>query len=242
MVMSNNILAINGRSGPLPVELLDPREAMQVWGREAAAFPQTGLWPLLLADGWDACAGSDDPYPESIDDVLSQAATTSKQSLLDKWRKAIDEAISVDSEDGEDVDFDYPALSGPPPAMIETSWAVDGLMEAPKNTPIVRLPIAHPADVCAILPFGSWNECPDDADHVVVWRSWHERFGAVPLSMGRDTVELWLPEPVSDPELAKQVSIEWFLYCPDAVWQGTETLDALGHSIRACRIWSFWWD
>ena len=60
--------------------------------------------------------------------------------------------------------------------------------------------------------------------------------------MGNDTVEMGVTRPPSKIEALRALSREYFLYCPDAIHQGSETMEALAEALVANHAWYFWWD
>lgn len=107
------------------------------------------------------------------------------------------------------------------------------------------LAIVHdtaPGDVAAILNFGGWNDCPAPALHVAFARNWNLRFGAVPICMTHDIIELHVPRPPSTAAEAFAVAWEQSVYCPDLIYQGTRTIERLSQEIWRSPFWYFWWD
>lgn len=64
-----------------------------------------------------------------------------------------------------------------------------------ESQPVERIwiavtPIALPWESASAIEFGAWNECPTSEEHVVVMRYWFERWGAEPVAITSDTVEM----------------------------------------------------
>lgn len=108
---------------------------------------------------------------------------------------------------------------------------------------IVHVPTDKPWEVPLLVPFGGWNECPDNADMAAVLKKWYESFGAVPAAITHDTLELVLPKAVARDE-ATMLAREHFLFCPDRVDQCTEsgTIGELAGDLSVSTVWYFWWD
>ncbi len=108
---------------------------------------------------------------------------------------------------------------------------------------VVHLPTDKPWEVPLLVPFGGWNECPDNADMAAVLKKWYESFGAVPAAITHDTLELVLPKAVPRDE-ATMLAREHFLFCPDRVDQCTEsgTIGELAGDLSVSTVWYFWWD
>ncbi len=93
--------------------------------------------------------------------------------------------------------------------------------ETRKTMPLIlaHIPVKHPWEVFAYLPFGGWNECPDTDELMAVTKYWFEQYGAVPAVMTHDVLEFDLPAPVPQ-ERAMEVAQEQYAFCPDVVDQG----------------------
>ena len=115
---------------------------------------------------------------------------------------------------------------------------------------IVLLPTTKGWEVPAYMAFGGWNSCPGPDVHVAVLRSWHERFGAEPVTMTHDVLELTVVRRPASRELAVELALEQYRYCEDIVTQGVGTVDALAASAglrliddvalpanNHCRVW-----
>ncbi len=117
--------------------------------------------------------------------------------------------------------------------------------ETRKTMPLIlaHIPVKHPWEVFAYLPFGGWNECLDTDELMAVTKYWFEQYGAVPAVMTHDVLEFDLPAPVPQ-ERAMEVAQEQYAFCPDVVDQGGEdaTVGALADTLRQSDKWYFWWD
>ncbi|BDH59193.1 hypothetical protein MTP03_41320 [Tsukamurella sp. PLM1] len=79
------------------------------------------------------------------------------------------------------------------------------------------------------------------ADIAAVLRSWEERFGAVPVSIGYDSLMLQVARPPQAPDQLDGVLSEHYAVCPDNVDRG-EGADAYREGLSEWTHWSFWWD
>jgi hypothetical protein len=57
-----------------------------------------------------------------------------------------------------------------------------------------------------------------------------------------DVIEMTVARPPMTKEAAMELAKEQFLYCPDIVYQGTESVEALAAGLLDARVWFFWWD
>lgn len=107
---------------------------------------------------------------------------------------------------------------------------------------LAEVPVSAPWHLFAWFPFGNWNGCPDKKTLVNVGRYWFEQHGAVPAFITHDTLEMTVPQPVSDAQ-SLYLAKEQYAYCLDQVEQtGLQTIHALADSLRTSTVWHFWWD
>lgn len=107
---------------------------------------------------------------------------------------------------------------------------------------LLLVPVTRPADVPAHLGWwGAANYDLSGGDISAVLRSWEDRFGAVLIGMGFDTLTLHAAHPPVEPRQIELVAREQFAFCPDIVDQGVETIEALQECVADARWW-FWWD
>lgn len=106
---------------------------------------------------------------------------------------------------------------------------------------LASLPVKHPWEVFAHLPFGEWNECPQDLEHMAVAKYWFEEYGAVPALAAHGVAEYVLPAPIPQ-KRAMEAALEQYGYCADIVDQSFETVGALADSLPRSTVWYFWWD
>lgn len=107
---------------------------------------------------------------------------------------------------------------------------------------LAEVPVSAPWQIFAWFPFGNWNGCPDKKALANVGRYWFEQHGAVPAFITHDTLEMTVPQPVSDAK-SLYLAKEQYAYCLDQVEQtGLQTIHALADSLRTSTVWHFWWD
>jgi hypothetical protein len=108
------------------------------------------------------------------------------------------------------------------------------------NIAIVTAPEAWM--VPCYLRIGGWNDCPDAEEHAALFRYWGEKYGARVACVSGDVIEMTVARPPMTKEAAMELAKEQFLYCPDIVYQGTESVEALAAGLLDARVWFFWWD
>ena len=108
-----------------------------------------------------------------------------------------------------------------------------------ENILLVEVPVQQPWQIFAYIPFGGWNGCPEYAEHMAVAKYWHEKYDAVVAHISSDTLEYYVPQPVSVDTMS--LAEEQMGYCPD-ILQNDINLTTLARMNQASNVWSFWWD
>lgn len=206
----------------ISAEMLPEDQLTELVRSLAAAFPQTGLWPLQalgLDNGLDRPWGSgemDGPEGE-IPDALSMLLTR------DHSEEPTVPAVT--------------ALAAPQPG---PDLRPDQLgVEAGG---LLLVPVARPADVPAALGWwGGTNYAISGADFSAVLRSWEDRFGTILVSVGFDSMTVQVGRPPATEEQADALLREHYGFCPDNIDQGMAP-DAFRVGLTEWRYWNFWWD
>ena len=154
------------------------------------------------------------------------------------------EMVGQRKEDAADDDMDWEEeVLGAMEGGFENSrfssyWNDDTEMTYPVI--LGKIPVKNPWEIFAYLPFGNWNDCPDTAELMAVTKYWYEQYGAVPVAMSHDELELLLPTPIAK-EKAMDVAVEMYGFCPD-MDQNFNEVGALADSLWQSTVWYFWWD
>ena len=106
---------------------------------------------------------------------------------------------------------------------------------------LAKIPVKHPWEVFAWLPFGGWNSCPDTPRLMAAARYWFEQYGAVPAVVSRDTLEFELAAPAPE-ERAMELAVEQYGLCPDLNQGEGGAIGKLADGLRQSTVWHFWWD
>jgi hypothetical protein len=234
--------------------LIERAKALEEWQQRASQFETTKAWPVLLgrSDKLHEFAESDnfnDGFAESREAVFKEALSIDLEAFFEGQIRQFLEDMEEEEfeEDEEEVDGEELIKVDPTSLDIarKTSTrlvAIDGISAA-KHTHvgIVAIPCSAPWEVLTIRPF-AWQEPLSDAVLTATLKSWYERFGALPIGVLTDVLELWLPKPITDPHAASTTALEMFAICPDIVDQGTDTVQALAQELLNANIWFLWWD
>lgn len=216
--------------------MADDQPIMAAYRQARVRGEKEGFLPMLVA--------ADELLLECLEDAdqaraeLLAAPLESGEEFLQKWLKEMKEELEEDEPDyweqligevagGEGID------------RFLSIWDYSGKQTIP--IVLAEIPVKNPWEVFAYLPFGGWNECPANEEHMAVAKYWFEKYGAVPALMTHDVLEYSLPASISQ-EKAMEVAWEQFTYCSDIVEQGVGTVGALADGLAQSKFWYFWWD
>jgi len=214
-------------------------ELIKVAGKDALLTYQSlktkaGVIPVIVGDDDDIASMAEvmDYVPDSFEQLLQQAATIDPLDWFIK--RQVQDADYYDLTTGEWQDFS--------PAM-DISVHLDVLTNEPKDEIYIALvPVQESWMIPAFLKIGDWNDCPTAAEHTAIFNYWNECYGITVAGITRDVIELEVQRPPTTREQAIQLAEQQFIYCPDIVYQGTQTIAALASTLLNGRVWFFWWD
>lgn len=199
----------------------DPTE---LWWRLAAAFGETGLWPLVVT---------------TLNDDSTPGRPWTTGELGDPREPAGDAEKFFADADSQRFPDGIPGLAG-------TLRPEGDAVELPRidlpRAQLMLVATTRPADVLGQLGWLGAVNHHEAGDLTVVLRSWEDRFGTVPVLVGFDTLgTLSAAVPSEADDLCRLVA-EHYAFCPDNVDQGTDDLDAYAASVSGSPTWMFWWD
>ena len=224
--------------------------AYEYAGKNAA---HEGFVPMLIAVDetlWECLMLNSDPAHEGDDDHAfdPDAVAAYRQSQLaaplPDGRMVLEDGMAERRAEAEDdsKDWDTEVVGRMEGGFNNHRFSGYWNSETDMTHPVIlaRIPVRHPWEVFAHLPFGNWNDCPDTPQLMAVARYWFEKFGAVPAVMTHDELDFALPKPIGR-EFAVQTALEQYAFCPD-MDQNHESVGALADTLRQSKIWYFWWD
>lgn len=227
-----------GPRGPIFAFWTPGRDAIN-WWHALRAHASTVGHPLLL--------GSDEHLDRLRESMDGGAREVGLVDTFDPaaWFAARREAAGEGMDPEELTEFEN-SIHGPWPATSPSNAFVTPF-DLKTHQPVERIwiaimPIAQPWESAAAIEFGAWNECPTPEEHVVVMRYWYERWGAEPVAITSDTVEMLVDKPPHSQAEALALANEHFAYCEDIVTQGVGTIEALAATLQEAKTWFFWWD
>ena len=215
--------------GPVWGVLVPSRRVFAAWTVLREAMPRTGGWPIVIGNVPRLPSLDRDARP--VETILASAAEVDPR----EWAR---------QRAGEDPDR-FASPSGDWPATVRHGEAFRVLSELGRQAEpavIALAPTALPHQVPAHLRFGGWSDCPPPEVHVAVFREWHERFGAEPVVMTKDTLELLVRRPVSSREEALELARFQRPYDGNLVDQGVDSVEVLAARLLGNPRWFFRWD
>lgn len=218
----------------------DYEEVMDAYGQAVLQGQQEGFTPILVPadEVLDECLGilRDDGY--SVEKALRSELGNGKDLLKMRLGECAD-----DEADGDSVDGFMGEFHGEPTVVDKYTAFKDFRSKGIVETILLKVPTTKPWELVAYVPFGGWNECPEVETMMAVCKYWFEKYGAIPVTISHDVMEMRVSAPVTGPD-SMETAKEHFAFCPDRVYQCTETgtLSELAACIAASGIWYFWWD
>jgi hypothetical protein len=217
-----------------------PFETILVPGHEAPAVRQKllakeGVTPVILGAEEDIQLMVDllDASPQSLTAVLLESEKVDAAAWLEQRRRGDEDAYAL--EPGA-----WPHEARAAPGLSVHLQVLSG--QPKKNVLLALFPTPRSWETPAHMRYGGWNECPPAPVHVALHKRWHQAFGADIACMSSDVIECTVARPPATREAALALAREQFLYCPDIVHQGTQTLESLAATLLGARTWYFWWD
>lgn len=209
-----------------------------------AAYPRTGRWPVLIprdprfeltGEDWIDDRGWLPPAGAEVDHVDAE------QALASWWAEPCCEGRCL-----RPFGTTFPGLARKSPRRA------DPLAEAGNTGSILaargdcRLGIVEsprPADVPAVLGWPGMRKLTEQvAATSAVLRSWEDRFGAVLISLGFDTLDLSVAAPPKSRDRALVVAAEHRAFCIGNFTEQPGSLREFATNLTGKRLWSFWWD
>lgn len=177
--------------------------------------------------------GDDDLLPQIVD--MDQDGNTRSLTPAEVRKTMLEGLEASEPEVGE-----WPADADTTGGGLTVAGDLDG--KPLDKVHILILPTKEPAAAPAYLRWGGWNACPAPEYHVAALRDWHRRYGAVPVAMTGDVINVHVTRRPQSRDDALSLAREQFLYCEDIVLQGTDTLAPLAAGLMQSDWWFFWWD
>jgi hypothetical protein len=195
---------------------------------------------------WSRCSSSGWDNAEFRASDLSRVDELDAAQLLTEWWAMGMPDPEEDPEETAEVlspfTREFPGLAPADAAAVADDVLEEGLRLLPEGR-LGLVTATRPADAIAVLGWQgalNYEQAPEELSAVL--RSWEDRFGAVLVGVGFDTLHLLVERPPQTLESAMRVAAEHFAFCTDNVDQGSTSIRELARELVGAPIWSFWWD
>lgn len=176
--------------------------------------------------------------PGKFTENASVEATLNKAGQIDIKKWLVDRAI--EEELGELPSGEWPSEEAG--YFLEVSVYQPAWIGEHPQVVIGLIPTKKPWEIFAYLNWGGWNSNPMPEEHVAVFKYWHEKYNAVPVSVVGDVVQVMLEKVPDTKDKALELAKEQAIYNMDLIYQGEESLQALANNLINQKVWFFWWD
>ena len=202
-------------------------DAGQKWLELYRAYPETGLYPVLLVD-------DDQPAGWEIDSLFPN-----QPFELDNYNLA--DVLQFSAENN----FDPPRTSngpGGPSSGPQDADASEALIAALPDARIALVETPRGADAISYMGW-TGNATYDTTEAIATAvRSWEERYGARVVQAGPNSLTIAIDRPPANSDEAAALSEELVLLDPDLEAGGAPIpVVELGDGLLGQHLWTLWW-
>ncbi|MGW0708587.1 DUF4253 domain-containing protein [Streptomyces sp. NPDC002643] len=232
----------------------DEPPAPGAWAAVQPVRRTAGLLPVLLDVGggqggpedWELIPGEASyPGDHDADEVLAelweQYADEDDDGEWPGLAPALTSGTDPDTLAAEAAE----ALSGA--GAVSGIRAVDALLDGPswlKDPRLALVPARRSADIPAAIGWSGTVNHEEAGRMSAVLRSWEDRFGIRVVALGFNQLTVSVAAPPTTEDEAREITLEHFAFCPDAIVQGPASGSLTDYAITLLneRTWTFWWD
>ncbi len=208
---------------------------LQAWKTARSLIEKTGYYPVITED-YDRLF----EYMECEDDYDSAKTIKSALSVdVDAFFKEQAEELTDDDDDLDDIKGDWdtsPCETDSDDFTVVSQSGKDATLQ------LVFCPTKISWQVCAVLCWGNSNDGSNPSNHAAVHKYWGTEYDAELVCITMDTMEFSVTKPPATKEAAMKLADQQYVYCPDLVHQGVETISNLAKTLLNSKRWYFWWD
>jgi hypothetical protein len=106
---------------------------------------------------------------------------------------------------------------------------------------LALVPVTRPADVPSVMGWQGAVNSHDSPWLTAILRSWEERYDAILVALGFDTMHVAVRRPPVKADEVK-TSAELYIFCTDVVDMDEGAIEELADGLSVTRSWMFWWD
>ena len=206
-----------------------------LWARLAAAFPETGVWPLVI-DSTYGFAGFHDYLMDMPRGRHTEVATILRRN----WGGSVEDMEDLPLDNVAPFGRQFPGLADRTPG--DRTVSIDAIVAGSEGH-LGLVAVHRPADVLdAVGWMGATNYDFEPLNMSTVLRSWEIRFDAYLVGLGTDTIMLAVGRPPRDIAHATAIAAEHYAFCLDNIDQGPGSIREYAPLLVNERVWPFWWD
>ena len=217
---------------------LDSESVMRIYVSEIANGQENGYVPLIVVsdkqilDMFECYYSNDKNFANDRERLLATEVENGKEFLKERFKNYIAAHQSTQA----DIDIYGHHLEK---CVTSTTF-----LNTNKHSKLLlfRIPTDVAWKVFAWIPFGGWDECPDTECVISVCKYWYEKYKAIPAVISGNEIQMYIPSPPTNADLALEIAEEQFAFCNDIVYQGVGSIKALASTILNSNVWYFWWD
>jgi hypothetical protein len=214
------------------------KDVLERWAALARAFPETGLWPLVVEPSHGI-----DRMGEVLMDIPRSTGADPFQ-LLRRWWHANTEGDGEEDDEADEAISPFgrafPGLAARTPGARPSS--IEGQVRDLEGH-LGLVPVVRPSRVPdAIGWMGPANYDLNPNEQSAILDTWEDRYDAYLVGLGFDTLVLAVGRPPRDLDTAMAIAAEHFAFCPDDIWQGVGSISEYAELLMDAPRWEFWWD
>lgn len=195
-----------------------------LWFALVKAFPTSGLWPII-ADR--------EPYADVFEPADFGGTVITKQ---------LDAATVLRNSTTDDPpEWEFTTLAQPESGIVTLPDSQTLIGDQPAGLYLV--PATRPSDVFNTLGWSAGGVTYEEAgaEYSAVLKSWEDRFGAYLIGMGQDTLRVFVSNPPSSYDQAKDLAREYGAFCWDTSG-AVDDLSTIADYLQFTDEWWLWWD
>jgi len=207
----------------------DKAAAPALWEQVRAHHPSTGLWPVLVTDHFWSRVGKH-AHPERFTVTQLGHAPTGHDWLTARLTERLAE------------DEPLPRRQWPRHRTMVKWQEIWPARKYPRMDRMLLVPTPANWLVPGLLSWtGAANYDVGPLEHTTMLRRLAARWGIEIIAMDDEMLIMHLAYILSVND-GMAAALEAYLYCPDNVEQGYDSIDRLAMDMMTCTLWDFWWD
>lgn len=219
----------SAKSGEFFMIATPASSAVNIWEKARKLSDESGYYPIITREYEQLFE-----YMEFNEESPASIIKASQEINTEEWL----EEKKADLDMDDDVEGEWEGPNGVPDGTYYTVSSADHA----DHLTIIMCPTKTSWQIPAVLRWGGSNDGIDPEYHTAMFKRWHDQYGAEVVCATMDCLELKVAKPPDSEAGAMKLAHEQYIYCPDIVDQGTQTIGKLAGEIVNSHRWFFWWD